>query len=76
MTKLTVSIPNDNDVSFLKEILDRFGLNYEIDADENGYIFSESEIKNLVKTRQDYIDEKSTARNWTDIEQDLNSAFN
>lgn len=75
MTKLTVSIPNDNDIPFLKEVLDRFGLDYEIDAD-NGYIFSEAEIKDITKTRQDYIDGKTTARDWTDIEQDLNSAFN
>ena len=76
ITKLTVSIPNDNDIAFLKEVLDRFGLDYEIDADDNGYIFSEAEIKNLVKTRQDYIDGKTTARGWTDVEQGLNGAFN
>jgi hypothetical protein len=76
MTRLTVNVPNDNDISFLKEVLDRFGLHYEIDADDNGYIFSEAEIKDFVKTRQDFIDGKTTARDWTDIEEDLNRAFN
>ena len=68
MIRLTVNIPDDNDISFLKEVLDRFGLSYEIDADDNGYIFSDAEIKSLVKTRQDYLEGKTTARDWTDIE--------
>jgi hypothetical protein len=75
MTKLTVSIPDNNDVPFLQEILDRFGLLYKIEPDDKDYIFSDAEIKDLVKTRQDYIDGKTTARDWKDIEEDLNRAF-
>ncbi|MHB8205886.1 hypothetical protein [Mucilaginibacter sp.] len=76
MTRLTVTISDDNDISFLKEVLNRFGLSYEIDTDDNGYIFSEAEIKDLVKTRQDYLEGKTTARDWTDIEKNLDRAFN
>lgn len=75
MTKVTVSVPNDNDISFLKEVLDRFGLTYEVEADEE-YILSAKDINSFVKTRQDFLDGKTTARDWTDIEEDLNSAFN
>ena len=75
MTKLTVSIPDNNDVPFLQGILDRFGLVYKIEPDEKEYTFSDAEIKDLVKTRQDYIDGKTTARDLKDIEDDLNRAF-
>lgn len=75
MTKVTVSVTNDNDISFLKEVLDRFGLAYEVEADED-YVFSTEDINSFVKTRQDFLDGKTTARDWTDIEEDLNSAFN
>ncbi len=75
MTKLTVSIPDNNDVLFLQGILDRFGLLYKIEQDEKEYTFSDAEIKDLVKTRQDYIDGKTTARDWKEIEADLNRAF-
>jgi hypothetical protein len=42
-------------------------------ADE--YPFSLAEIESLAKTRQDYIDGKTTARNWTEIEEDLDNTY-
>jgi hypothetical protein len=42
MTKLPVSVTDDNDVPLLQEILDRFGLNYKLEPEENSYIFSET----------------------------------
>ncbi|MGF7038893.1 hypothetical protein [Mucilaginibacter lappiensis] len=75
MTTLTVNIQNEKDLPVLQEILNRFGLTYSIDTDKE-YAFSETEIKNLLQTRQDFLDGKTTARNWTDIEDDLNRAYN
>jgi hypothetical protein len=75
MTTITVNIPDDKDLSILQEILNRFGLNYTVDAG-NAYDFTEDEIKGLLKTKQDFIDGKTTARNWDDIEKDLNRAYN
>jgi hypothetical protein len=75
MTTLTVNILNENDLSVLQEILNRFGLAYTVDTDKE-YAFSEDEIASLVKTKQDFIEGKTTARNWTDIEEDLNRAYN
>ncbi|HWZ05239.1 MAG TPA: hypothetical protein VNX40_16590 [Mucilaginibacter sp.] len=74
MTTLTVNIPNEKDLSVLQEILNRFGLSYSVDANEE-YVFNEAEIASLVKTKQDFIDGKTTARDWTDIEQDLNELY-
>lgn len=75
MTTLTVNIPNEKDLPVLQEILDRFGLDYTIDAKKD-YSFSATEIESLLKTKQDFLDGKTTARNWEDIEEDLNRAYN
>ncbi|MEO6849161.1 MAG: hypothetical protein ABI203_10230 [Mucilaginibacter sp.] len=75
MTTLTVNIKNEKDLPVLKEILNRFGLAYTIDVDQE-YVFTKAEIESLVKTKQDFIEGKTTARNWTDIEEDLNRAYN
>ncbi len=75
MTTLTVNIQNEKDLPVLKEILNRFGLNYVVDV-ESDYAFTDAEIKDLLKTKQDFIEGKTTARDWTDIEEDLNSAYN
>jgi hypothetical protein len=44
-----------------------------INIDE--YPFSLAEIEDLVKTRQRYIDGMTTARDWADIEEDLNNTY-
>jgi hypothetical protein len=46
-------------------------------ADTNeDYAFTDAEIEALLKTKQDFIDGKTTARSWTDIEEDLVRACN
>jgi len=74
MTTLTVNITDDKDLPVLQEILNRFGLNYTVDADSD-HLFSETDIKALIQTRQDFLDGKTTARDWNDIEDDLNRAY-
>jgi len=49
------------------------GLSYSINED-SGQLFSEIEINGFIQTRQDFLDGKTTARNWDDIEDDLNRA--
>jgi len=72
MTTLTVNITNGKDLPLLEEILNRFGLSYQVNTNYN---FNEQKIKNLLKTKQDFLEGKSSSRNWEDIEEDLNSAF-
>ena len=74
MTTLTVNINDDKDLPVLQEILTRFGLTYTVDVDAE-YVFSDEQIKSLVKTKQDFLNAKTTARNWEDIEDDLNRAY-
>jgi len=75
MTTLTVNITDDKDLPVLQEILNRFGLSYTVDADSD-HLLSETDIKALIQTRQDFLDGKTTARDWNDIEDDLNRAYN
>jgi len=75
MTTLTVNIPNDKDLAAVQEILDRFELSYIVDTSTE-YAFSEAEIKSFLKTKQDFVDGKTTARDWKDIEEDLDRAYN
>lgn len=75
MTKMTVNIPDENDVPFLKEMLDRIGLSYEMATDEQEYQFTDVEIAGFVKTKQDYLDGKTTGRNWDEVKNDLNRVF-
>jgi hypothetical protein len=74
MTTLTVNINDEKDLPVLQEILTRFGLTYTVDVNDE-YVFSEEQIASLVKTKQDFLDGKTTARNWDDIEEDLNRAY-
>jgi len=74
MTTLTVNIQNEKDLSVLQEILDRFGLSYSVEDNEQ-YVFTLAEIASLVKTKQDFIDGKTTARDWTEIEEDFDLRY-
>jgi len=75
MTTLTVNIPDDKDLAAVQEALDRFALSYIVDANAD-CSFNEAEVKSLLKSKQDFIDGKTTARDWKDIEEDLNRAYN
>ena len=72
MKTLTVNITDEKDLPVMEEILTHFGLSYQINAD---YSFSEQEIKGLLKTKQDFLEGKSSAHDWSEIEQELNRAL-
>jgi len=74
MTMLTVNIQNEKDLPVLQEILNRFGLEYAVENEEE-YLFSKAEIESLVKRKQDFIDGKTTARNWKEIAKELNRKY-
>ena len=39
------------------------------------YAFSEAEIASFIQTMQDFKDGKTTARDWTEIEEELNRKY-
>ena len=75
MTTLTVNINDKNELTLLEATLKKLGFDYSVDTDAE-YDFTEVEIASFVKTRQDFIDGKTTARSWDDIQNDLNRAYN
>jgi hypothetical protein len=75
MTTLTVNIADEKDVPVLQEILNRYGLTYTVEETDD-YTFSQEEINGLIKTKQDFLDGKTTARDWNDVKDDLNRAYN
>ncbi len=75
MTTLTVNIESEADLATLQQTLDKLGLHYDLSKDSE-YEFTKHQIDGFVKTQQDFIEGKTTARDWRDIEKDLDSAFN
>jgi hypothetical protein len=43
--------------------------------DDQEYSFSEEEIEGFVQTMQGFIDGKTTAQSWEEIEEDLNRTY-
>ncbi len=72
MKTLTVNITDEKDLPIMEEIFTRFRLSYQINTD---YSFIAQEIEGLLKTKQEFLDGKSSARDWSEIEQDLNINF-
>ncbi len=75
MTTITAKISNKKDLKVLREILERFGIQYTIDESANGYIFSKDQIADFERSKQEFLDGKSTANNWEDIKKDLDRAY-
>lgn len=46
-----------------------------INKQQNEYIFSEDEIESFVKTKQDFLDGKTTARSWEEVKNDLKERY-
>ena len=75
MTTLTVTIADDKDLPVLQEIFNRFGLEYAVN-DHSEHQLSNSEINSFLKSKDDFLSGKTTAKDWTKIDEELNSAYN
>jgi hypothetical protein len=42
---------------------------------KEGYVFSNEEIQSLLQTQRDFIEGKTTARDWTEIKEELDDRF-
>lgn len=72
MTTITATVSQKKDVKVLKEILERFGIDYTIEEPAENYVFSADQIVDFERTQQDFLAGKTTARDWEDIKKDLN----
>ncbi|SFS87945.1 hypothetical protein [Sphingobacterium wenxiniae] len=75
MTTITAKIPNSKDVKVLKEILERFGIQYTVDESAESYVFTDAQLADFEKSKQEFLDGKTTAKSWDDIKKDLESVY-
>ncbi len=75
MTTITAKLSNKKDVKVLREILERFGIQYTINESPESYAFSKDQIADFERSRQDFLDGKSTANNWENIKKDLDRVY-
>lgn len=75
MTTITATLHNDKDVKLLQEMLNRFGIAYTINEDTNEIPFTDAELKSFRDTQKAFKEDKITARDWSEIQKDLDRAF-
>ncbi|MHC8947341.1 hypothetical protein [Sphingobacterium hungaricum] len=67
MTTITATIENEKDLKVVQEILERFGIPYQIDDSAENYVFSAEQIADFELTKQEFFAGKSTAKDWEEI---------
>ncbi|MDR2271845.1 MAG: hypothetical protein LBF27_13155 [Sphingobacterium sp.] len=75
MTTITAEISNKKDVKVLREILDRFGIKYQINEESGTNTFSAEQIAFFEKSQKEFLDGKSSARDWKDIKKNLDGLY-
>ncbi|GAA4786242.1 hypothetical protein GCM10023231_12720 [Olivibacter ginsenosidimutans] len=75
MTTITATVHNSEDVKLLQEVLNRFGIAYTINEETEEYAFTASELKSFRDTQKAFKQGKTTAKDWNEIQKDLNRAF-
>ncbi|WP_028296516.1 hypothetical protein [Olivibacter sitiensis] len=75
MTTITATVSKKKDVKLIKEILERFGINYTIEEPAEDYVFSETQMADFERTQQDFFAGKTSVRDWEDIKKGLNRVY-
>lgn len=75
MTTITAKISSEKDVKILREILERFGISYVVNESPEDYKLSKAQIADFEKTQKEFLEGKSTAKNWDDVKKELNSEY-
>lgn len=75
MTTITAKIPNAKDVKIFTELLERFGIPYTVEESPQDYIFTDAQMADFEKSKQEFLDGKTTAKSWDDIKKDLESVY-
>jgi len=75
MTTITATVHNHEDVKLLQEVLNRFGITYTVNESADEYSFTAAELKSFRDTQKAFKEGKITAKDWNEIQEDLNRAF-
>ncbi|MEH6304237.1 MULTISPECIES: hypothetical protein [Olivibacter] len=75
MTTITATLHNSKDVKLLQEVLNRFGIPYTVNEDTDAFPFTEADLKSFRDTQQAFKDGKTTAKDWIEVQKELDRAF-
>jgi hypothetical protein len=70
---ITVSLHNGEQEKVLIEFLEKMHFDYQSDIENND--LTESKKKQILKRDNDFLNEKTTARDWNDIKRDLKNVY-
>lgn len=70
---VTVNLHSVEEEKALIEFLDK--MKYDYLSDDNHFTLSESQKQEVIRRDNEFIDGKTTARDWNDIKRDLKSVY-
>ena len=65
METLVIDLQNDQEKKILLDFLD--SLNYQYRADNDDYILTDEQVKEMLKRKADFLSGKTTSRPWSEI---------
>lgn len=68
-----VNLRNDEEEKALYAFLDNLKYDYQTTLDDNG--LTEEQQKEIIRRDNDFINGKTTARNWEDIKRELENVY-
>jgi hypothetical protein len=74
MKTLSFNFHNEQEEKVLLAFLDSLKYDYQQVDEGDSFVLSEADVKDLLQTKKDFIDGKTTARPWEDIKRDLRRA--
>ncbi|MDM1293806.1 hypothetical protein HX021_05800 [Sphingobacterium sp. N143] len=75
MTTITAEISNKKDVKVLKEILDRFGIKYQINEQSETNTFSAEQMASFEQSQKEFLEGETPAIDWEDLKKKLNDLY-
>jgi len=70
---VTVSLANEEQEKTLIEFLEKMHFDYQSDAKDFG--LTDAQKQEVIRRDNDFINGKTTARDWNDIKRDLESVY-
>jgi hypothetical protein len=74
MGTLTFNFHSEQEEKVLLAFLDSLQYDYRRAEDPEDFRFSEEEVKGLLQTKRDFLEGRTTARPWEEIERNLRRA--
>lgn len=70
---VTVNLQTEEQEKVLIEFLEKMHFDYQ--SDQTNFTLTEAQMQEVIKRDNDFINGKTTARDWNDIKRDLKSVY-